>query len=263
MATPESIELLITVKSYPSPSKTYQETVCVAGIRVDSDPYEWIRLYPIRFRDLPRTAQFKKYQLVTLNVTRPSSDTRPETRRPIENTLVLGESLSTKGNWVDRRRFVEPLMSNSMCEVATENSATRKSLGIFRPAEVLDVVVSKEDDDWTPKQQNILNEIQFWSQTKRPLEKIPYVFKLKYLCSAGKCKGHEQSIIDWEIAQLYRNVRSNLGAESDDDEVIAKVKGRIFDICSDKNNYALFVGNQHVHQRSFLILGFFYPKKEG
>jgi len=33
-------EILIAVKAYPTPSKKYQETVCVAGIALDN--YEWI-----------------------------------------------------------------------------------------------------------------------------------------------------------------------------------------------------------------------------
>ncbi len=261
MAVTESIKALITVKSYPAPSKTYQETVCVAGIRVDTDPYEWIRLYPIRFRDLPMHSQFKKYQFVELNVMKPTSDTRPETRRPREDTMKLGDELPTRGNWIERRKFVEPLMSESMCEILRENTKSRKSLGAFRPAEVTNVTASTDRSEWTSAQKNILNEIQLWSQQKRPLEKIPYIFNLHYRCANRSCNGHKQSIIDWEIGQLYRNVRTNLGRDANDTEVINKVKQRIFDICSEKNDFAIFTGNQHLHQRSFLVLGFFYPKK--
>lgn len=45
-------KVLITVKSYPSPSRRYGETVCVAGVDLDSG--RWVRLYPIPFRDLDK-----------------------------------------------------------------------------------------------------------------------------------------------------------------------------------------------------------------
>ena len=31
----ETAEVMITVKTYPNPSETYGETVCVAGVRLD------------------------------------------------------------------------------------------------------------------------------------------------------------------------------------------------------------------------------------
>lgn len=36
--------VLITVKTYPTLSKKYGETVCTAGIRPDGS---WVRIYPV------------------------------------------------------------------------------------------------------------------------------------------------------------------------------------------------------------------------
>jgi hypothetical protein len=33
----EQMQVLVTVKAYPQPSRTYGETVCVAGVRTDAD----------------------------------------------------------------------------------------------------------------------------------------------------------------------------------------------------------------------------------
>ena len=44
------LKLLITVKTYPIPSKRYDELVCTAGVTETGD---FIRLYPINFRELP------------------------------------------------------------------------------------------------------------------------------------------------------------------------------------------------------------------
>ena len=54
-----SIRLVVTVKSYPQPSSRYHESVCVAGIRTDTKTPEWVRLYPLQFRDLPEEKQFQ------------------------------------------------------------------------------------------------------------------------------------------------------------------------------------------------------------
>ncbi len=50
--------VLITVKTYPQPRMKYEETVCVAGI--DMDSLQWVRLYPVQFRALPFEKQFRK-----------------------------------------------------------------------------------------------------------------------------------------------------------------------------------------------------------
>ena len=57
----QKLKILITVKTYPIPSKKYDELVCTAGVTETGD---FIRLYPINFRELPFTRQYKKYQWV-------------------------------------------------------------------------------------------------------------------------------------------------------------------------------------------------------
>ena len=57
----QRLKLLITVKTYPIPSKKYDELVCTAGVTETGD---FIRLYPINFRDLPFSKQYKKYQWI-------------------------------------------------------------------------------------------------------------------------------------------------------------------------------------------------------
>lgn len=53
----QTLKILITVKTYPIPSTKYDELVCTAGVTEEG---EFIRLYPINFRDLPYDQQFKK-----------------------------------------------------------------------------------------------------------------------------------------------------------------------------------------------------------
>jgi hypothetical protein len=48
----ERRKILIATKTYPSISQKYRETVCTAGVLLDEreQPLQWIRIYPIRFR---------------------------------------------------------------------------------------------------------------------------------------------------------------------------------------------------------------------
>src|SRR5438105_950468 len=103
-----SISLVVTVKAYPAISQKHGEAVCVAGVRTDSDP-RWIRLWPVYFRDLPFSQRFQKYQEIHLDVER-SSDTRPESSRPLPDTLVVGKTIGSANAWSSRRRLIKPLV---------------------------------------------------------------------------------------------------------------------------------------------------------
>jgi hypothetical protein len=47
---------------------------------------------------------------------------------------------------------------------------------------------------------------------KKGLEKVPYQFKYRYRCAGEPgCRGHEQSIVDWEIAEAFRRWREQYG----------------------------------------------------
>jgi hypothetical protein len=61
----EQMDLLVLVKAYPSVSMKYGEAVCVAGVRLDAPRPEWVRLFPVGFRDLPAEQQFGKYDVIT------------------------------------------------------------------------------------------------------------------------------------------------------------------------------------------------------
>src|ERR1700689_2757074 len=92
-------KILITVMTYPHPSRGYQELVCTAGL---TESLEWVRLYPIDYRYRPRGQQFHKYQWieVQLDPRGKGNDTRKESRRPdLDSIRILGEPISTKNKW--------------------------------------------------------------------------------------------------------------------------------------------------------------------
>ena len=72
-------KILITVKTYPLPSRSYTELVCTAGLL---NGEQWIRVYPVSFRFLQDSDQFPKYSWVEINLIRNNRDFRPESYRP-------------------------------------------------------------------------------------------------------------------------------------------------------------------------------------
>jgi hypothetical protein len=261
----ERIEIVVTVKAYPSVSQKYGEAVCVAGIRIDVAPV-WVRLYPIQFRDLPFSQQFKKWQKISLDVKSHSGDRRPETRRPLPDTLKIGDVLPAGRTWAKRRPLVDAVRVDSMCELMRKQRKDGTSLGAFRPAEVEKLVIEKQPANWDPKKEATLKakEIQpalfgpVGPADKPRLERVPYKFSYRYRCGDQRCKGHEQQIIDWEIAQAWRKWSAEHGSEG----ALRRIESKwITELCSQDRDTHLFVGNQHQHPASFLVLGVFWPPK--
>lgn len=250
------IRLVVTVKAYPAISKSLGEVVCIAGIRTDTAIPKWVRLWPVEFRDLPFSLRFKKYQEISLKATRSRKDQRPESMRAVTETLELGRTLTTANGWAARRLWVEPLIVDSMCEVLRMQERDGTSLAVVRPGVVEDFLIEKDDTEWKQTQQAAMNQLSLFATAKKELKKIPYKFKYRYTCQRKGCGGHEQSVIDWELAQAY------LTWPGSEKERLAKIRTKWLDeICGSDKETMFFVGNVHLHPRSFLVLGAFWPPK--
>jgi hypothetical protein len=253
-----TIEMVVTVKAYPSLSTKYGETVCVAGVRTDTLTPKWVRLYPVGYRDLGYSLRFTKYQRIAIDVD-DSSDPRPESLKPNLDSLRLGEVISTKKGWRDRRLLVEPLLVPSMCELREQQRVDGRSLGIFRPTRVDDLTIEAVPPEWDANRQPLADQASLFMPVKSGLEKIPYRFRYNYYCQHDGCPGHEQTIVDWEIAQLYRTLRDRGDTEP---EVLRKIKNKwLGQMCSPKRDTAFFVGNQFRNPDGFLVLGVFWPPR--
>src|SRR5882724_3335556 len=165
------LRLLVTVKAYPSPSTKYEETVCCAGITEDR---QWVRLYPVPYRDLPGQKQFQKYDIIEVDCERrePHKDDRPESWRPVLETLhFVGHVDTNKGNWDARLDWIKPTLSKGFAEIAEKQQSENKSLGAFKPAKILGAEIAPADDNWTDAQINTINQSDLFSD-KEPLEKV-------------------------------------------------------------------------------------------
>jgi hypothetical protein len=120
----------ILVKAFPQPSTKHEETVCCAGVTEDSQ--ELLRLFPIRYRRLPKADQFDRYDLVEMTTTKATSDARPESYRVDEDSIHLVES-GKKLSDEAKVRLWTPFIAPSIGVLLEENKTRGRSLGIIRP----------------------------------------------------------------------------------------------------------------------------------
>jgi hypothetical protein len=129
--------ILITVKTYPTLSRKYGETVCTAGIREDGT---WVRMYPVPFRRLDEQQQYSKYDWLECDLVRNTSDPRPETFRPSKpDQLVAVDHIGTERDWAERRRLLlkTAKVYDRLDDLITEAKANLTSLAVFKPTKVL------------------------------------------------------------------------------------------------------------------------------
>lgn len=256
--TGETKRVLITVKSYPSPSRRYGETVCVAGVDLDSG--KWVRLYPIPFRDLDENKKFKKYSIIKVQTNRPRRDKRPESYRVDVDSIEILDYLDTKKDkWARRKDIILPTVSNSMCEILQKREKRDKSLGMFKPRNV-DFLWEKARSKNQNAREACYAQLSFFDKKKEVIENIPFDFRYRFLCyNEPMCPGHNYSIVDWEIGQAYRDWRWKYKTR---DLLLEKIKKRwLNSMCSPEHDVYFFVGNMKRFRDVFMILGVFYPPK--
>lgn len=252
-------KILIATKTYPSISTKYKETVCTAGILLDDDekPLKWIRIYPIRFRELDFDKRYKRWSIVSAEIEKNEKDFREESYRINDTSINVIREIGTKNNWEERKSLVLPLQFNSIAEIQAQG----KSLGIIKPKSIEKYFGKKIDREWNLKQKAIQDQGDLFEPSVY-LEKIPYQFGYKFTEIDGS--KHSYTISDWEISQLYRGCRDRskfATSEEKEIEAISKVKQKLEDEFLAKKDIYFIVGNLKNHCKVFMIIGIFYPLK--
>jgi len=260
MGVVKELELLSIVKSYPLPSQSLGEAACVIGVH---RTLGLVRIYPVPFRQLEDEKQFRKYEVIRLNVKQPRNDPRPNTFRPQLDTIqVVTPKLSTDNHWRARKDWILPFLSDSMCQIQSEQKKSGLSMGFFKPSEITDILQEDADPEWSARDLAKLTKGQmdfFMTRQNRLLEKIPYNWKYVYKCFDPNCNGHVQTIIDWEINAFYLKQIKGKGI-TDATEVHEAIKRKFLDeLCGPKKDTHFFTGNMLKHPVTFLILGVFWP----
>src|SRR5579872_2443834 len=96
--------VLITVKTYPTLSRKYGETVCTAGVKTDGS---WVRIYPVPFRRLEDDQQYQKWDWIEADFRKGTSDPRPETCHPVDmRQMVPVDHMGYEDDWRERRKQI-------------------------------------------------------------------------------------------------------------------------------------------------------------
>lgn len=226
--------ILITVKTYPTLSRKYGETVCTAGLREDGS---WVRLYPVPFRRLDEQEQYHKFDWIELDLVCNTSDCRPESHRPYDpkDMPVVGH-IGTDDLWRERRKKVleSATVYDRLDPLLKGAKANELSLATFKPTRIFDFVVEECERDWDEAKvaamrnnaaQGELFEEDAWRQTFSLMPKLPYNFSYKFEDVDGR-KSTLQ-VLDWETGQLFWSCMRSCG--NNEQAALQKVRQKYMD----------------------------------
>lgn len=246
--------VLITVRTYPSPSKKSIEASCTAGI---DEQGNWIRLFPVPYRFLENDKRFKKYQYIEANVSKNHSDPRPESFRiDIDSIRILDEYLDTTDGWEKRKNAVFPLKSHSLCSLkALRDQNKQPTLGFFKPKRISRLDIKPDSAEWTESELASLQQMSlFRDAPKQQLEKLPWTFSYDFYCEEPHCTGHSLMCTDWEMGASYLNWKKKYSRHWE-----TKFRDRFETYMILGRDTHFFVGTVKNHPDKWIIIGLFYP----
>ena len=241
-----SERVLITVKTYPTLSGKYGETVCTAGLREDGS---WVRIYPVPFRLLEEINRYKLFEWIECPLQRNTKDFRPETFRLLDPSQISrGAWLDTTYNWRARRDIVldKATVYDRLEPIIRAAKDNRGSLAVFKPSEIVDFVHEPADREWSRRKldemrakidQVDLFDDNEWRATFRVVNKLPYNFYYRFTDADGRTS--KLQILEWQIGALYwRCLRQ---ANGNEEEALSKVKQKYSDEFAERDMY-FFLG---------------------
>ncbi|MDD5346473.1 MAG: hypothetical protein PHW30_08025 [Proteiniphilum sp.] len=265
-------KILITVTTYPLPSRSYDELVCTAGVMENGD---WIRIYPVPLSfliDLKGTGRMRnvKYTWIELDLKKRLDDFRPESYSPLNydfKDIVIGDRINTDGNWYERKQYCLRNIYTNKNKLLEDSKAPKNiSLATFKPTKVLGVECKEDDREWRDEWKELRKQGDLF-ETVKPIEtlipKLPFKFFYRFLDDEGN--ESKLMIEDWEIGALYWNCLKN--ADGNENTALRKVKEQYEDNFIQHKDLYFFLGTtKRWHSRRmhnpFVIIGVFYPKIE-
>lgn len=266
------MKVLLTVVTYPLPSRSYDELVCTAGIL---ETGEWIRIYPVPLsflmgQKVDGKMKSYKYNWIELELNKREKDFRPESYTPknydFTDIRVL-DHIDTKNNWFLRKNHcLKNVYSNFKSILEDSKEPINKSLVTFKPTSIESFEIEEDDREWKQVWIDLSKQGDLFTPGKTPeilSKKLPYKFFYRFTDVTGKSR--RLMIEDWEIGQLYWNcLRLNNG---DEKIALEKVRQKYGEEFIKKKDIYLFLGTtMEWHRRRaknpFVIIGVFYPKKE-
>lgn len=259
---------MITVKTYPTISKKYDELVCTAGVQEDGS---WIRIYPMPFRKLDYENQYKKYQWMEAPFIKNQSDPRPESYSVTDiDKIKLLNTVDTSHNWSERKKIIfnnQPIFTK-LKELISKANNNELSLAIFKPQKIVNFIWENTDREWSKEKRDLLKakskQMSFF-QTAEEIEKefsvvpkLPYRFSYEFVDDEGT-----KSVLmieDWEIGMLYWNCL--MQCSNNEEVALQMVEKKYFDKFLEKDLYFFLGTLKQYHgwaKNPFVIVGVFYP----
>jgi hypothetical protein len=264
----ELTKVLITVKTYPTISRKYDELVCTAGLLEDGT---WVRIYPLPFRKLDYESRYNKYQWLELPLEKNASDARPESFRVSDmDKIRLLDKIDTSDEWTERRNIIlgKPEIHIDLSKLIERANNNELSLAVFKPDKIKKFVIENTEREWPKDKLEILREkakqLSLFDTPEEIINEFKVVQKLPYKFSYTftDIKGKESTLMieDWEIGALYW---SCLQLASGDEEIaLEKVRQKYYDDFIKKDLYLFLGTTQKFHgwaKNPFVIIGVFYP----
>jgi len=176
--------------------------------------------------------------------------------RPLYSLYSKQIIFNNKSVYTDLSELIEKANNNEL------------SIAIFKPTEIMGLVVEEVDREWSQEKLDLLKAkasqlslFQTEEEVRKEflcVDKLPYRFSYRLRDVNGK--ESTMMIEDWEIGMLYWNCLKQ--AVGDESEAINLVRKKYIDEFSTKD-ISLFLGTTRrwhgIAPNPFVIIGVFYP----
>lgn len=263
--------VLIAVKTYPTLSTNYGELVCTAGFRENG---QWVRIYPVPFRQLAGDSQYKKYDWIELELVKNTTDFRVESYRPANpaDINIVGHIDADGDTWSRRREHCLSKVYTNL-EVLIAEAKDRQigtSLAVFKPTRVLDFTYEAAEEEWDSDklaalkakadQGSLFDEERVAKNVLDVVRKLPFAFRYKFLDDEGR--ESNLMIEDWEVGALYWNCLERRGGIKS--LAVIDVKKKYLEDFARNKDLHFFLGTtkefHFIAPNPFIIIGAFYPR---
>jgi hypothetical protein len=248
-------KLLILANTYPNPSAKYRETNCVAAV---NEGGELRRLFPIPYRLLDGTEQFKKWEWISAPIMKSNNDHRPESHRIDVDRIYRGYGQMPPGKlWPDRLAWILPHVVDDFETLEQRRQTTQQTLGILGPVRLLGLEIEPETNPtWTPEEIAKLSKDGLFDteevRNRAPLRKLPYRFYYSYEIGG---QVHRHLITDWEAGALYWNCLRLYGPQWEE-----KFRQK-YEVEFSNRDLLLLMGTIHRFPDRWLIVSVIYAPK--
>jgi hypothetical protein len=255
-------KILITVKTYPTLTTDYEESVCTAGITKEG---KWIRICPIPYRSMDYSNQYKKYDWIEAEIEKNKTDFRPESYKlkSFNSEIKIIDHLDTANNWQVRKKLILKNVEFDLNIIIKDAKDRKKltSLSVFKPTRILDFKFTEVSRIWKIDKLKKLEQLNIFNKNGKVINKLPY--KFIYIFEDVNKKESKMMIEDWELGALFWK---GLEIKSSEKEALQYVKDKYLDYMVTKCDLYFFLGTTKIHhltsKNPFFIIGLFYPLLE-